>query len=620
MPQNPSRSLRRIREAQTTLSISGALLLALLVAACGDAPQVPTTAAATTTLVSSAVVATGLTAVPSVKVLDAKGKAIKNVMVRWRVTAGAGKVVNDSVRTSPAGDASSGGWTLGTIAGTQTLQATADGISTPVTFVAEAAPGPATTVTRTSTDAQQAVVNTVVATPPAARVEDQFGNAVSNVSVSFSTGDGGTIDGPQQTTNAQGIATATAWKLGTRAGQQFARATVTNVGQAAFSAVAIPGAPADLAKAGGDNQNGLNAAPIPLPPGVRVVDQFNNPVGNIPVSFTPGPNSGRVTGGVALTDPATGVAFVGAWILGDQPQQTLVAASGLVPGKTLTFTANATVSLYNIDVRFIGDGGTARQRDAFTNAAAKWRRVIVGHVHDVRLNEVAGYCASWIPAINEVISDVVIFARITPIDGVGRTLAQAGPCLVSLASRLTLYGLMEFDLDDLPSLINNGTIDDVVLHEMGHVLGIGTLWEASGRQLLSGKGTTDPFFTGAGARAEFPGIGGSIFSGTPVPVENTGGAGTRDSHWRNSLFGRELMQGFARAGGMPLSRVTAASLADLGYTVSLNNADPFRLLGSLREGFGLEMPLENDVANIPLYEVDASGRHRLIRPARTSKP
>jgi len=587
---------------------------ALVVAACGD-PQVPTTAAATTAISASATVATIFSTVPTVKVLDAKGKAMKKVMVRWRVTAGGGKVVNDSVVTSSTGEASSGGWNLGTVAGIQTLQATADGISAPVSFNANAAPGPVARVVRLSADAQQAVVNTTVAAAPSARVEDIYANPIPNVPITFATSDGGTIDGAQQTTNAQGVATATSWKLGTSAGQQFARAVATSSFQAGFSATALPGSPADLIKGVGDNQQGVNGAPVTSPPSVRVVDQFNNAVGNVPVTFTPGPNSGTVLGGTVQTDPATGAAFVASWILGTAATQTLVATSSLVPGKSVTFNATATSSQFNIDIRFIGSGGTARQREAFTKAAAKWRTIIVGHVHDVRVTAADSACGTGTPAINEIVNDLVVFARIAPIDGPGKILAQAGPCFVNTASRLTVVGVMEFDQDDLPGLLNSGTIDDVVLHEMGHVLGIGTLWDFR-RSLLTGAGTSDPFFTGAGARAEFPGIGGAIFSGNTVPVENQGGAGTRDSHWRNSLFGRELMQGFASAGGMPLSRVTAASLADMGYVIAIGNADSFRLAGSLRSGLSVQVPLENDTYTGPLYEVGpGSSNPRLVRAA-----
>jgi hypothetical protein len=62
-----------------------------------------------------------------------------------------------------------------------------------------------------------------------------------------------------------------------------------------------------------------------------------------------------------------------------------------------------------------------------------------------------------------------------------------------------------------------------------------------------------------------------------VPLENTGGAGTADSHWRETIFRNELMSGFVAAPGNPLSRVTAGSLQDLGYTVDLSAAEPFGL-------------------------------------------
>ncbi len=40
-----------------------------------------------------------------------------------------------------------------------------------------------------------------------------------------------------------------------------------------------------------------------------------------------------------------------------------------------------------------------------------------------------------------------------------------------------------------------------MLHEMGHVLGIGTIWQARG--LVSGAGTSNPLFTGANAVAAY---------------------------------------------------------------------------------------------------------------------
>ena len=67
-----------------------------------------------------------------------------------------------------------------------------------------------------------------------------------------------------------------------------------------------------------------------------------------------------------------------------------------------------------------------------------------------------------------------------------------------------------------------------------------------------------------------------------VPVENEkGGVGTRDGHWRQSVFGpHELMEGFASPGAamrQPLSAITIQSLADLGYIVDVTQADAYTL-------------------------------------------
>ena len=568
-------------------------LLVGLIGCAGDGPQVPTTftPASGTTLQMSGTVANSVGAPPQVQILDAKGRGIKGITVRWVPGANSGTVVNDSSTTDKSGVALSGGWKLGTAAGAQTLTASAQGLSS-VTFTAQVAPGAVATLVRLSPDDQRSTVNTPVASPPSVQARDIYGNPIPGVPVTFSSATGGgTIDGAQQVTNSTGNATATSWKLGTIAGLQTAVATSGSALQASFNAIALAGPAANLVKALGDAQEGVTGTPIPTPPGVKVVDSYGNAVGNIPVTFTPGPNSGSVLNGIISSDPATGVAIVGSWVLGTGSTQTLIATSTSLPGKSVTFTATGLTSAFNIDVRFIGTGGTTAVRQAFINAAAKWRRMIVGHVRNSTLNRAPGDCVSWMPAINETISDVVIFARIGPIDSGGtnglNTLARAGPCLYNTQDLLTTTGLMEFDEYDVPSMITDGTFGDVVLHEMGHVLGVGSLWRVGGRTLLADAGSAAPYFTGPTTLAAFRSINTVTFaSGNPVPVEgNQYPVGTRDAHWRQSIFGKELMQGFAKAGGMPLSRVTVASLQDLGYVVNLNAADPFSITAGIVRGF-----------------------------------
>ena len=224
-----------------------------------------------------------------------------------------------------------------------------------------------------------------------------------------------------------------------------------------------------------------------------------------------------------------------------------------------------TDSPFTLEVRFLG-GLTETQQAAFRTAADQWVRVIVGDLPDILVD-------------GELVDDVLILAQGKAIDGVGKILGQAGPSRlrpsgIGAGSLLPAKGRMTFDSADLASMEQKGTLIDVITHEMGHVLGIGTIWQDS--DLLEGAGTQNPQFTGEGAMAEY----GELRGGggpRPVPVENTGGPGTADSHWRESVFRNELMTGFVSTAGSPLSRMTVASLADLGYTVDLDAADPYEL-------------------------------------------
>ena len=594
---------------------------------CGSDPQVPSAATATASTTLSAAVAATVAAVPTVRVTDAKGKGIKNVMVRWRIASGAGKVINDSVRTTASGDATSGGWTLGTTSGQQTLQATVDGLA-PVTFTAIANPGPLSRLTPVTAVDQQAPVNTPVPSLPTVRAEDQYGNPISGAAVVFTIVQGnGVLLGAQQSSNELGIAAVGAWTIGRAIGQQIVTATATGSNPAVFSVNALAGPATDLLRVGGDNQAGVANMNIVTPPGVRVVDAYGNPVGSVPVTFTPGANSGTVTGSTVLSDPANGTAFVGSWRLGTASTQTLVATSSAIPNKSTTFTTTVSTSAFNVEVRFIGDASLP-VRTAFANAVAKWRQVIVGSIGTVNnvsipAGPAANSCSSWTPAVTGTVQNTIIFARIDSIDGpgspgAGNILGQASPCFVN-GNAIPFLGYMEFDSLDVSQLVARGQFEKVVLHEIGHVLGIGTIWSFR-RSLLDTSVMGDPFFVGSAARAQFAAINTVTYSGNPVPVENTGGPGTINAHWRTSVMQRELMQGFAVNQVQPLSRITVGSLQDLGYLVNLAAADAFSLTAALRSGFGFDVtsgiPYRDIVPDVEIKQVRADGS--IVRlPRRT---
>ncbi len=599
--------------------IGGGLAVSASLFACYGDPQVPSVAIPVASVAAALPVATAVGTVPSVRINDARGKGIRNVLVHWKVTSGSGRVTNDSIRTNASGEASSGGWTLGTTAGQQTLMAWTQGVPA-VTFSVTAAPGPVQQLSHASPSVQSAEVNSFVPSLPSVRAEDMYGNPISGVPVVFSVMyGGGSITDARQLTNTFGVATVNSWQLGTIAGQQVLSVTSPGVTETYFAAVARAGAPASIGKIAGDGQKAIADAPVTVRPGVRISDAFGNPVGNVPVTFTPGLASGTVTGATTATDPATGAAFVGTWTLGSAATQTLVATSSAMPGASVTFAAHAVETLFDIEVRFVGDGGSTMVRSAFDNAATRWRSIVVGDVHNTRMEVPSGSCTPWMPAMDEIVNDVVIFARITPIDGPGKILGQAGPCFVNSNSSLSVVGIMEFDEDDISALIANSSLTDVVVHEMGHVLGIGTLWNYN-RQLLVGAGGSDPYFQGVFGRSQFAFINTLTYGGNPVPVENTGGPGTRDSHWRESVLDRELMTGFLnRSVVNPLSRLTAGSLRDMGYVVNTDAADSYFISAQLRYAFPLAagdvLSLDNDIAGIPLYTVTPAGSRTLIRGA-----
>jgi len=137
---------------------------------------------------------------------------------------------------------------------------------------------------------------------------------------------------------------------------------------------------------------------------------------------------------------------------------------------------------------------------------------------------------------------------------------------------------------------------------MGHVLGIGTIWTNKG--LLTGASGNNPRFTGANAKKEYGTLKGT--GPAAVPVENTGGPGTANSHWRETVFRNELMTGFVAGPPNPMSRLTVASLKDLGYVVDLTKAEPYALpnLLQMAEDATLAAPHDHGGLVIPTVPME----------------
>lgn len=214
------------------------------------------------------------------------------------------------------------------------------------------------------------------------------------------------------------------------------------------------------------------------------------------------------------------------------------------------------VSQFSIEVVY---GGDAAYQSYFEEAAAFWSRVIVGNL----------------PSVGAV-DDLRIVASIEFIDGVGGTLGSASPTLLRSSSLLPYQGEMRFDTADMAGMLSNGILTRVILHEMGHVLGLGTLWELKSFN-TDGNGDVVAQYTGSKALQAYQELSGD-FGAAYVPLETTGGAGTAFVHWSETVFDRELMTGYAESGGsMPVSTLTVAALEDLGYVVNYTAAESYTL-------------------------------------------
>ncbi|MEM6688091.1 MAG: Ig-like domain-containing protein [Planctomycetota bacterium] len=237
-------------------------------------------------------------------------------------------------------------------------------------------------------------------------------------------------------------------------------------------------------------------------------------------------------------------------------------SGGYVLNLTVTDTTPPPQSDFNIEIVFTDNNLSVSQQALFTSAAARWSQIIIGDIPDFG-----------------AIDDLQISTSAPAIDGVNGILGQAGPTLLRGGSFLPIEGIMQFDIADVDALEASGQLEDVILHEMGHVIGFGTIWDNLG--LLDDSDLTDPRYLGSGAVAEYNALFGVNVGG--VPVEDDGGPGTALGHWEENeprdgttvSFQNELMTGFLSGATRPISRVTVAQFEDLGYQVNFAAADSF---------------------------------------------
>ncbi len=468
------------------------------------------------------------------------------------------------------------------------------------------------------------------------QVVDVNGDPVDSAGISITTAlaGGGTLSGGSVVqTNASGQASFPSLTITGRVGTrqlQFTSGQLTGITSGNISLLAGPAA--RLSASSATSQNGVKGTAVTAKPSVTVTDLDSNGVSGTLVTFAITAGNGNATG-TTPNSGSSGVATVGSWTLDTAAGlNTMTATAAGLTGSPVTFNATGTdvVSNFTINLQFLGSG-TANQQAAFTAAKNKWEQIIIGDLPNAALSLNADTaCSGGTPiTFNGTVDDVLIYADLVPIDGPGGILGAAGPCYIrSVANNsLTIMGYMKFDTADLANLEAGGNLADVAFHEMGHVLGYGTLWNFSPHSLVNSNSSTNPFFIGSAANAAYLTEGGSA-SITPsgsncsagaseaiprsaIPVENSGGPGTSGSHWEECVFYSEVMTGYISGTVRPVSLTTIRSFEDLGYQVNTGAAEPFNLgtQPTLRlPGSEPMLDLRNDVLRTPLVVLDPQGK------------
>ena len=288
---------------------------------------------------------------------------------------------------------------------------------------------------------------------------------------------------------------------------------------------------------------------------------------------------------------------------------------------------------FDIDLQYVKNG-TATQERIIAEAAKRWESIIpIGEpdVSFIRSPASAGNCGPGSPGFEDVVDDLRVFVSIDSIDGAGGSVANSWTCYARTVPvpeweipGTAVAGWVRLDEADIDDLVAGGTFGTVVAHELGHVLGFGTIWDhydLLGNPSVPDAPDADTHFSGALTVAAFDAAGGAGYvGGAKVPVENGGVFGLADAHWRAAVFGDELMVPVVTHGTQPLSAITIESCADMGYQVDLSRADDYRLGtggGARRVGPRGPAPyLGDDVVRGPIRVVDRKGRVVRVYEAR----
>lgn len=214
---------------------------------------------------------------------------------------------------------------------------------------------------------------------------------------------------------------------------------------------------------------------------------------------------------------------------------------------------------FDITVEF-GEGFNEEWRQAVLHSVARWEQIITAD-YPISDASLAGCGIARGVSVDALLIRFEWQARTGEIGGAARTCGTV-PTPGFPAGRpnagVVWMNSTRFDTHRIGDFID---VDRIVLHEVGHVLGIGTIWRDSGHVTQVGAQLQ---FTGQNALNAFKRM---FPASTGVPLEPD------SSHWGAPVRDELMQKGGNRSQSNKITEVSIGALHDLGYSVSYEQAD-----------------------------------------------
>ena len=235
--------------------------------------------------------------------------------------------------------------------------------------------------------------------------------------------------------------------------------------------------------------------------------------------------------------------------------------------------AQAPDDTFDIELHFVAEFSPGHQA-LIEEAAEVWEAVISEGIPNVAF-ETRPFDSSehdwfethrrWLGdlVVREEIDDVRLYVGRLPDDA--GVLGTGGPIYVR-QTYLPILGFIRFHEDSFTHHLK-----DVAVHEIAHALGFNVfVWY--GLDLVDIE-DPDPHFKGMAARSAFDVEGGWKYEGKKVPLAPD------FTHWRESVFGDEVMTPYLDWDNGIFSATTLHSMGDIGYRVDPSQSQAFSLPG-----------------------------------------